>query len=215
MRIADALAWTGVVFLTLALLSLLSCTPQERQDSSPPRAQPRGYKTQDTGAKPESGVSGGPPPLVVDTGAPLLLEEPGERQEAVVADTRAFAENAACLVCHVNYRAESLVSSHAGADIGCVKCHGESLAHKNDENNTTPPQIMYPAGKIDPFCQGCHAAHNVPAQKVVARWVERSLDKTDPKRIVCTDCHGEHRMKVRTVLWDKKSGTLLRTNRAD
>jgi hypothetical protein len=45
--------------------------------------------------------------------------------------------------------------------------------------------------------------------------VERSLDKTDPKRIVCTDCHGEHRMKVRTVLWDKKSGTLLRTNRAD
>jgi hypothetical protein len=157
---------------------------------------------------------GGPPPLVVDTSTPLLLDEPSEGQEtSAAATTRVAAENMACLVCHANYRAESLVSSHAAVDIGCVKCHGESLTHKNDENNTTPPQTMYSADNIDPFCQGCHGTHDVSAQKVIARWVERGLGKTAPERIVCTDCHGEHRMKVRTVIWDKKSGKLLRTNR--
>jgi len=40
-------------------------------------------------------------------------------------------------------------------------------------------------------------------------------DKTDPDKIVCTDCHGEHRMKVRTIIWDKKTGKLLRTNRGE
>jgi hypothetical protein len=159
---------------------------------------------------------GSPPPLVVDTSTPLLLEEPGEQEGAsVAADTPAAAENMACLVCHANYRAESLVSSHVAVDIGCVKCHGESLAHKNDENNTTPPQTMYSADKIDPFCQGCHGTHDVSARQVIARWVERNQNKTDPERIVCTDCHGEHRMKVRTVIWDKESGKLLRTNKAD
>lgn len=201
-------AGVGVALLVLTFSGLLSCTPHETQDPKP--------KTQDTGAKLESGVSGGPPPLVVDTSAPLLLDEPSEGQEASAnAATRAAAENTACFVCHANYRTEFLVSRHAAADIGCSQCHGESLAHKNDENNTTPPQTMYSADKIDPFCQGCHAVHDVPAQKVIARWVERGPDRTDTKRIVCTDCHGEHRMKVRTVIWDKKSGKLLRTNRAD
>ncbi len=33
--------------------------------------------------------------------------------------------------------------------------------------------------------------------------------------IGCVNCHGDHRMKVRTVIWDKKSGKLLRTNKGD
>ena len=32
---------------------------------------------------------------------------------------------------------------------------------------------------------------------------------TDPKQVVCTDCHGEHRLKVRSVWWDKSTGKLL------
>jgi hypothetical protein len=152
--------------------------------------------------------------LVVDTGAPLLLEEPGEAQDSTSsASTGAAAANVACFVCHANYRAEFLVDKHATAGIGCANCHGESLAHKNDENNTTPPELMYPTDKIDPFCQGCHTAHDVSPKNVVARWMERGLDNLDPDKIVCTHCHGEHRMKVRTVVWDKSSGALLRTNK--
>jgi hypothetical protein len=207
----------------------------------------------------EAGTTGGPPPLVVDTSAPLLLDEPTEKQEAsAVATARAAAENTACFVCHANYKTESLANDHAGADVGCVNCHGQSSAHQNDENNITPPDTIYSADKIDPSCRSCHKAHNisprniiahwvkrnpnrtaptcrgrgchedddVPPEKVVARWTERSsrrrpepqpggLDKTDPNEIVCTDCHGDHRMKVRTVIWDKRSGKLLQTNRGD
>ena len=35
---------------------------------------------------------------------------------------------------------------------------------------------------------------------------------TDPKKVVCTDCHGEHRFKVRSVSWDKNTGKLLARN---
>ena len=189
----------------------------------------------------------GPPPLIVDMDTPLLLDESAEG-ETVVANTQAAIENNACFVCHANYMSEYLASRHAAVNIGCIHCHGESTVHRNDENNTTPPEIMYPAEKIDAFCQGCHStAHDIPPKtiitrwlkhseeepnasctgchkeddvppaKVVARWKERGLDKAknDPDEIICTDCHGEHRMEVRTVIWDKKSGKLLRTNRGD
>ncbi len=56
---------------------------------------------------------------------------------------------------------------------------------------------------------------DVSPNKVIAWWAERSQGKTDPDKIVCTDCHGKHRMEVRTVVWDKKTGKLLRTNRGD
>jgi hypothetical protein len=48
----------------------------------------------------------------------------------------------------------------------------------------------------------------------VARWQQRRPGKTDPKTTVCTDCHGEHRLKLRTVQWDKTTGKLLRTGGA-
>jgi len=97
----------------------------------------------------------------------------------------------------------------------CLGCHGQSFAHRNDENNTTLPETIYSAAQIDPFCQGCHYSHNVPPGKIVARWAKRNPDKTDPDKIVCTNCHGEHRMKVRTIIWDKKTGKLLSTNRGE
>ena len=30
----------------------------------------------------------------------------------------------------------------------------------------------------------------------------------------CTDCHGDHRLRLRTVRWDKKTGKLLRSGKA-
>lgn len=184
------------------------------------------------------------PPLLVDKNAPLLLDEPlvlDEPTEVGKHTNRADAKNATCFVCHANYAEEPLAQWHAKADIACSHCHGESIAHKNDENHTTPPDKMYPAGEIDPACQKCHTGHDVPAieivrrwkqstgdtktdvlckecheshdfpaAKVVRRWQKRTGQKEQTEPIVCTDCHGNHRLKIRSVRWDKKTGKLLR-----
>ena len=240
MRIDDGLSKILIVLLTLTCSTFLSCSPTT--ESEPADIQVAAVSEN------EAETTGGPPPLVVDTSAPLLLDEPAEEEEAsAVLTTQAASANTACFVCHANYKAESLANDHVRADIGCVNCHGQSSAHQNDENNITPPETMYSADKIDPFCRSCHKAHNisprniivrwvkrnpdktaptcrgrgcheaddVPPEKVVARWTERGLDKTDPNEIVCTDCHGDHRMKPRTIIWDKGSGKLIRTNRGE
>jgi len=238
MKIDDGFSKILIVLLTLTCSTFLSCTPTTESEPADIQAAP----VTDN----EAETIGGPPPLVVNTSAPLLLDEPTEEEkDSAVATTQAAVENTACFVCHANYKTESLVSCHVKVNIGCVNCYGQSSAHQNDENNITPPEMMYSADKIDPFCRSCHKAHDippkeviarwlkrkaekkdpscqgchedndVPPEKVVARWTQRGLDKTDPNDIVCTDCHGDHRMKVRTVIWDKRSGKLLRTNRGD
>jgi len=190
------------VSLVVGVLTLSSCTPAS--NSAPDEAP----VTSAVESKAES--NSGPPLLVVDMSEPLLLDDPVDEQAAA---TEAAGENMACFVCHANYMGEFLAERHAKANIGCVSCHGDSFAHRNDENNTTPPEIMHSADEIDPFCRGCHGSHDVPPKKVVARWKEIGLDNGDPTAIVCTACHGDHRMKVRTVIWDKETGKLLRTNR--
>lgn len=153
--------------------------------------------------------SGGPPPLVVDKDAPLLLEDPPQQEDPLKGAGGSVADNTACYCCHTNYEEEPMVLWHARADIGCVACHGQSYPHRNDENNVTPPDVMFPPEKIDASCQQCHKQHDAPAAEVVARWQKRCPQKTDPKRIVCTDCHGEHRLKLRTVRWDKRTRKLI------
>ncbi|HOW65842.1 MAG TPA: hypothetical protein P5186_23600 [Candidatus Paceibacterota bacterium] len=158
----------------------------------------------------QTSPSKGPPPLVVDKNAPLLLDElPATNDLPPQKDPALNADNAACFVCHANFKGEALAQTHAQASMGCVDCHGKSFAHRNDENNTTPPEKMYPLETIDQACRACHPTHDVPAAKVVARAVERGLGKADPKAVVCTACHGHHRLTQRTVRWDKKTGKLL------
>jgi hypothetical protein len=150
-----------------------------------------------------------PPPLVIDKSAPLLLDE-----SANTSNGKPAADNSACQVCHMNYAAEPLAVQHAQVAVGCVNCHGTSYAHRNDENNTTPPEKIYAREKIDPLCQGCHQQkHDVPARKVIERWMSQKLDKIDPQILVCTDCHGAHRLTLRSVRWDKNTGKLLSTNK--
>ncbi|WP_347245936.1 cytochrome c3 family protein [Thermogutta sp.] len=121
----------------------------------------------------------------------------------------AAADNSPCLVCHANFEEEPLSRRHARAGVGCVKCHGESFDHRSDENNTTPPDRMFPRSEIDRACRECHPTHNVPAKLVVATYLKRCREITNPDKLVCTDCHGKHRMNTRTILWDKRTGRLL------
>jgi len=149
------------------------------------------------------------PPLKVDRSAPLLLlDEPTEKKTAPKGKGPK-ADNHACHVCHTNYQDESLAVTHADNNVGCVKCHGESIAHRNDENNITPPDIMYPIDKIDSECATCHETHDAPARKVLARFTECCPDKKAADQVICTDCHGTHRLNHRSVRWDRKTGKLL------
>jgi hypothetical protein len=68
---------------------------------------------------------------------------------------------------------------------------------------------MYAPGDIGKMCGKCQKEHKAAAVKVIARWQERCPAKTDPKKIVCADCHGRHRMNFRTVWWDKKTRKLI------
>ncbi len=115
------------------------------------------------------------------------------------------AINENCFVCHGNYRTEELVVSHAKAKVGCARCHGESLPHQRDEDHRTPPEKMYGRDGVDAMCRACHETHDAPALKVLTRWRDRCPQKTDPRQIVCTDCHYNHRLVARTVAWDRNS----------
>jgi len=149
------------------------------------------------------------PPLIIDDDEPLLLlEDPAEKDKSAL-EIKAWVESQPCFVCHVNFQEEPLALSHAKAGISCARCHGLSFAHRNDENNTTPPDTMFPAENIDKACAECHIIHDIPAIKVILRWQECCAHKKDSKTIVCTDCHGQHRLKVRTVQWNKKTGKVL------
>lgn len=148
------------------------------------------------------------PPLKVDRSkAPRLEEAAGVPPAGPSFKNR--ADNSACYVCHANYDGEGLVQVHAAARVGCIDCHGQSLAHRNDESHLTPPDKMYPAEAIDRACQACHDTHDVPAKKVLARWQDKCPQKTDPSQLVCTDCHGDHRLSGREIRWDKRTGKLL------
>ena len=118
-------------------------------------------------------------------------------------------DNFACYVCHGNYEDEELVVAHGKKAVGCIDCHGKSYAHRNDEDNITPPDKMYPLSAVDEMCAACHDEHDAPARKVLERWQERCAAKVNPNEIVCTDCHYRHRLQRRTVRWDKTTGEVL------
>ena len=160
------------------------------------------------GAPGEDRPAGRPPPLSLEGLMDEALPEGGPPSRHMLA------ENQPCFVCHENYKTEELVERHAKARVGCILCHGESFAHRNDEDNITPPEDMFAADHVDGMCGRCHHEHKATAREVLVRWQERCPAKTRPEEINCTDCHFAHRLAYRNVRWDKKTGELLlRPNR--
>jgi hypothetical protein len=125
------------------------------------------------------------------------LSAGAEPQGAEAADdseeSNPLFANAACYVCHIPFVKEELSKEHVEEGITCVKCHGLSAGHANDEDvGATPPDITFKRGEVNEACSECHEEHDVPAKKVVARWIER---KPPHKAPVCTDCHGTHKIE--------------------
>jgi sugar phosphate isomerase/epimerase len=116
------------------------------------------------------------------------------------------ADNSYCYACHLNYEEEKLTRIHQPVGVGCENCHGPSIEHSGDEDNITPPDKMYPKSEINAFCMTCHEK-----EKLLKREDHRDFFKEGDKDETCTDCHGEnHRLKVRTRVWDKKTRKLMK-----
>lgn len=111
--------------------------------------------------------------------------------------------NAACYVCHMTFVGEYLSAVHLNARIGCTHCHGASAGHANDENiGATPPDVVIERGQVNSHCRKCHKTHDVAPEALIARWQEHTRmnrpAKPLPSPVVCTDCHGEHKIAKRS-----------------
>lgn len=134
-------------------------------------------------------------PLLLDDEPLLLLDDETES----LSSDESMADNSRCFVCHINYMQEDIAVTHARNGMGCATCHGESDEHIADESwasggNGTAPDIMYPRPKINPFCMGCHTKEKIDT-------VEHKLLFAANSKMVCTDCHGDHRLTNRKCKW--------------
>ncbi|MBA7686826.1 hypothetical protein ES703_95285 [subsurface metagenome] len=95
---------------------------------------------------------------------------------------------------------EDIAVIHARVNISCADCHGDCDAHIADESwawgeNGTPPGIMYPPAKINPFCMGCHPKAEIDTEQ------HKPLFAGTAEKKYCTDCHGNHRLAHRKCKW--------------
>ena len=138
------------------------------------------------------GACGEPPSSAAGEAAPAAKPEP--------------ADNSYCFVCHVNYEGEKLTKGHQLAGVGCEKCHGPSIKHSGDEDGLTPPDKMFAKVDVNPFCMSCHEK-----EKLLKRDEHKDFFKELQPDETCGDCHSEkHRLPVRTRVWDRKTGKLLK-----
>jgi hypothetical protein len=131
---------------------------------------------------------------------------PGKSPEAARTPPKPDpADNSRCYACHEAYQDDMLTQVHAKSGVGCGECHGRSKPHEDDKSSRVPPDVMFAADTMPVFCATCHPTHDAPAVKVIRQWQKRCAGKSKPEEASCTDCHGTHRMKSRTIRWDKKT----------
>jgi hypothetical protein len=152
-----------------------------------------------------------------DTKLKHSQEDTSEHQVAQQqSENKSFVANVFCSACHYGFSDEKLASTHEKASVGCERCHGESERHRSDEDNITPPEIMYPKARINPTCMMCHPRHeiqHVASHKELLAGAKTVFDSSDEggNQIYCTDCHApHHRINVRTIRWNKETGELIK-----
>lgn len=137
-------------------------------------------------------VLAGPPESTSTDDEPEEDEPEDDDEEESEGVLDPLGPNAACYVCHMTFVFEPLARMHLPEKITCVKCHGVSAAHANDEDiGATKPDITFTRDKVDASCGKCHEEHDVKPREVVARWIEIGAPEQEP---ICTDCHGMHRI---------------------
>jgi len=144
------------------------------------------------------GVSGVVLMVCLSRGLLPARADEAEAEQDLPEATNPLGANAACYVCHIPFVREELSRVHLEAKVSCVKCHGLSAPHANDEDvGATPPDVVFRRGGVDAMCRECHEEHDVPADQVVARFLKRRLPRRRPA--ICTDCHGTHKIEPPAV----------------
>lgn len=126
------------------------------------------------------------------------------------------ADNSYCDVCHVNYQEEELTEVHREVGVGCETCHGISMEHSADENNATPPEIMWASSRINGRCMTCHPRKELlPGSKAINH--QSFFDRLDRPQAAddgekhCAECHAvDHKLPHRTRVWDRETGKLIK-----
>ena len=116
-------------------------------------------------------------------------------------ETDPLGANAACYVCHMTFVKEELSKTHLRAEITCVRCHGLSAGHANDEDiGATPPDISFKRDQVDAMCLKCHESHDIGPKEVVAG---PALPKGGAGKypLVCSDCHGTHKINYHILTY--------------
>ncbi|MHC4594354.1 MAG: multiheme c-type cytochrome [Planctomycetota bacterium] len=160
---------------------------------------------------------------LIDKSPGKPTEEAPIEQQAVAeqAEHEFFVANPFCAACHYGFDDEELAFKHELAGIGCERCHGESERHRSDEDNITPPEIMYPKARINPTCMICHPRGEINhvrehkpllagAKTIFDPEIDDTASGAHGHPRYCTDCHAKrHRINVRTIQWNKATGELL------
>jgi len=194
------LRYCWLLFLMLLALILFGCKDSSSHGQNPPANEDVPPAVKNSGSRTEPAA----PKLTIkpDEEPLLLLDEPPA--EELPPPEGPVADNSRCHVCHMNYEDEELAVTHARANIGCEQCHGSCDAHCGDEDNVTPPDIMYPLEKINSSCMVCHTRESIDAEQH-----QPLFDGTATENKYCTDCHGNHRLAYRTRRWNRTTGKLI------
>ena len=201
----------GFVLSSLLLVVAASCSFEERTAEGPGRQAAEDVSVEPSVAEESVAQQVADRPVGQQT-----KDEPAQKD--AVQET--FIANPFCAACHYAFDEEELAVTHARAGIGCERCHGESERHRSDEDNVTPPEIMYPKEKIIPTCMMCHPRHEIHHVKAHESLLAGAETIFDPQidaaenngadKTYCTTCHAkEHRINVRTIRWNKATGELL------
>ena len=127
-----------------------------------------------------------------------------------------WADHSYCYVCHANFEEEKLAMVHQEVGVGCETCHGMSMKHSQDENNVTPPDIMWSPFRINGRCMTCHLRENL-LEGSKAETHQPFFDRLDHPETAeegskyCSSCHArKHHPPHRTRIWDRETGKLLK-----
>jgi hypothetical protein len=130
-------------------------------------------------------------------GAYRCLQEEAARSVSFVRpELNPQADNSACLDCHLDFADEPIVATHLEEGFGCTACHGESVAHGEDEANVTKPDVLFGRSQVDSFCTLCHDAHT--GDNRYNEFMEEWGGRRRPTGVMllddatCMDCHGNH-----------------------
>jgi len=131
--------------------------------------------------------------LVVAVVLPFACQTTGKPRKkrygkAVIAV--ASKANKTCFECHMDFKDEGMTVEHQAAGVSCVRCHGKSMPHMEDEARMTPPEVIFKGQAMRTFCLTCHdrAAHAKATPLHAAE-----MAKND-KRKTCTACHFDHKL---------------------